>query len=76
MADFEDDDDGRFHLPFAVYAVIGVLAVIGLFSISGLVFGFFWWLVRALVLGAIALLVLVVLKNVFWGRSDKTARTD
>ncbi len=76
MADFDDDDDGRPRLPLAVYAVIGVLAVIGLLSISGFVVGLVWWVVRALILGIVALGVLVILKNIFWGRSDKPARTD
>ena len=64
-----DQDLERPRIPMVVYAVIGVLAIIGLFSISGMIFGFVFWLVRTLVFVALAVVAFYILKAVFFGRS-------
>jgi len=65
-----DEDLDRPRIPMLVYAVIGVLALIGLFSISGMIFGFVFWLVRTLVFVALAVVAFYILKAIVWGRSS------
>lgn len=71
-----DADIDKPRLPMSIYLVIGVLAVIGLFSIWGLVMGAIFTVAKLVLYGLIALALLMVLKFIFWGRSDKTARSD
>jgi len=68
MALPDDTDLERPRLPFAVYAVVGLLAVIGLFAISGVVVGTISLLLRLVVFGMLALLVLWGLKAIFIGK--------
>ena len=67
------DDDDRRRLPGLLYLIIGVLAVIGLFSISGFILGTIAWLIRAAVVVGLAAIGLMVLKAIFFGRSGRRA---
>lgn len=69
MAKLDDTDLDRPRLPFALYAVVGVLALIGLFSISGFIFGTVFWLARMAVLAVLVLLVFWGLKAIFIGKA-------
>lgn len=68
MAHDDEDDDGGPGLPMLLYLVIGILAVVGLFSISGWIFGAIFTLVRAVIVIAVVVLAFVILKAIFFGR--------
>ena len=59
------DDDAKPSLPFAVYLVIGVLAVIGAFSISGFVLDTIYLFFRIAFVVFVVLIVASVLRAVF-----------
>jgi hypothetical protein len=69
MATRDDTDLERPRLPLAIYLVVGVLAVIGLFSIFGFVLGTISLLIRLVIFGGLALLVLWGLKAIVFGSS-------
>lgn len=64
----DDTDLERPRLPFALYAVVGVLAVIGLFAISGFVIGTIGLLLRLAVFAVLAVLVLWGAKALLIGK--------
>lgn len=68
MALSDDTDLERPRIPFAVYAVVGALAVIGLISISGFIIGTIGFLVKLVIIGVLAVLVLWGLKAIFIGK--------
>lgn len=68
MALSDDTDLRRPRLPFALYAVIGVLAVIGLFSISGFIFGTIALFIRLAFVAVLAILVIWGLKALVIGK--------
>lgn len=65
-----EDVERPSALPLALYAVVGVLAVIGAFTIFGTVVGILGWLLKA----AIALgVVYLLFKGISAVRSDRRA---
>lgn len=68
MALSDDTDLERPRLPLAIYVVVGVLAVIGLFSLFGFVIGTISLLIRLAIFGALAVLVLWGLKTIVIGK--------
>jgi uncharacterized membrane protein len=68
--DLDDDDEGR-GLPLVVYVVVGVLAVIGFFSIIGAVMGAVFWIVKVALAVALALVVVWVIRTLFFGSSRR-----
>lgn len=70
------DDDDRRGLPGALTLIIGVLAVIGLFSIGGIIVSTVGFIIKAVVIIAIVALGLTVLKVIFFGRSRRAADSD
>ena len=73
MAADDDDDYEPGGLPLAIYVVVGVLAVIGFFAIIGTVMSAVFWIVKVAIAVALALVVLWVLKAVFFGKSRRGA---
>ena len=72
-----DDDDDRPGLPALLYLIVGVLAVIGLISISGFIFGAIAFLIRTAVILLVAVVAFWILKAIFFGRSSRpTADSD
>jgi hypothetical protein len=71
-----DDDLDRPRIPAVVYLIVIALAVIGLFSISGMILGAVFWLARLVFIGVVALAVLWILKTVFFGRSSRRADSE
>lgn len=64
----DDDEDYEPHgLPLALYLIVGVLAVIGLFSIMGAVMGAVFWLVKLAVAVLVVAAAVWLLKAVFFG---------
>jgi hypothetical protein len=65
----DDDEDYEPHgLPLALYLIVGVLAVIGLFSIMGAVMGAVFWLVKLAVAVLVVAAAVWLLKAVFFGQ--------
>lgn len=65
-----DDDLDRPRIPLVVYLVVIALAIVGLFSLSGMILGAVFWVARLVFIGLAALAVLWLLKTVFFGRSS------
>lgn len=69
--------DRRVRLPFLFYVVVGVLAVLGLLSVWATLVSAVFWVIKLVIMGAVGLLILSVLKRLFWGRAEpKPARVD
>lgn len=62
MADHDDDKSG---LPFAVYVVIGVLAIIGAISIFGIVLSAIRLVFRLAFIAFVVIVVVSLLRAVF-----------
>jgi hypothetical protein len=69
-----EDDDDKPRLPMVVYLVIGVLAVIGLFSIMSVIVSGVLLIFRLAVALAVVVLVFYALKAVFWRGNGRAAR--
>lgn len=72
----EDEDEGGSGLPIVIYLIVGVLAVIGLFTIMGTIFSGLFLIVKLAFYLAIVLAILWVLKSIFMGRSPKKRSVD
>ena len=65
-----------FRLPFLFYVIVGVLAVVGLISIWATLVSAVFWVIKAVIMVAVGLLILTVVKSLFWGRREtKPVRT-
>lgn len=60
-------EDDRRGLPLLVYVLIGLLAVVGLFTIGGWLFSTVMLLVRLAVIAVVVLLVIGILRAIFGG---------
>lgn len=61
--------NGKFQLPFLFYVVVGVLAVLGLLSVWATLVSAVFWVIKLVIMGAVGLLILAVLKRLFWGKA-------
>ena len=67
----EDEDGGGAGLPLAIYLIVGVLALIGFFTIIGTIFSGALLLIKLAFYAFIVLAILWVLKSIFIGRNPK-----
>lgn len=60
-------EDERSGLPFLAYVLIGLLALVGLFTIGGWLFSTVMLLVRLVIIAVVVLLIIGVLRAIFGG---------